>query len=83
MTWRDRASCVDIDPAVFFPHPGNPRGRVTKESKALALAMCAGCGVAVACLDYALRTPVAADFGIWGGTTVTQRVRLREQRRAA
>ena len=77
MTWRDRAGCVDTDPEIFFPHAASPRGRVTNRSKALALAICAGCGVTVACLDFALSTPLNQDFGICGGTTAGQRDKMR------
>lgn len=77
MTWREMAACADIDPEIFFPHAGRPRGYVTKESKALAMAMCAGCMVTTPCLDYALTMPGSQDFGIWGGTTANQRDKMR------
>ena len=80
MTWRSEAACRGVDSEVFFPHAGRPRGRVLKESKTGALRMCAGCGVTMACLEYALRTPGSQDFGIWGGTTAIQRVELRQTR---
>ncbi len=79
MTWRDHAGCADTNPEIFFPHAGNPRGRVTNVSKALALAMCAGCGVITPCLDFALATPLNQDFGIWGGTTARQRDKMRRK----
>ncbi len=82
MTWRDEASCVDTDPEVFFPNAGNPRGRVTDQSKTLALSLCAGCRVTVACLEYALSMPLTQDFGIWGGTTAGQRDKIRRSKAA-
>lgn len=83
MIWRDMASCVDTNPEIFFPHAGNPRGYVTKASKGRALAVCAGCRVTTECLAYALSMTVAADFGIWGGTTAGQRAEIRHRSRAA
>lgn len=77
MTWREEAACHGINPDIFFPHAASPRGTVTKASKALALAMCAGCGVTMACLEYALSMPLTQDFGIWGGTTAGQRDKMR------
>ena len=81
MTWRDRASCADTDPEVFFLGYGSPRrglGRLSVTVKARALELCVGCPVMAECLGYALSMPVAADFGIWGGTTANQRIRLRQ-----
>ncbi len=83
MTWRNEAACRGVDPEVFFPHVGHPRGRVTNQSKATAMDMCAGCGVTIPCLSYALATPGSQDFGIWGGTTAAQRVQMRTQSRVA
>ena len=78
MTWRDKAACAYTDPEVFFLGYGNPRGYVTKKSNARTLAVCAGCGVTTECFDYSLSMPGSQDFGIWGGTTANQRVRLRQ-----
>jgi len=80
MSWRDMAACVDTNPGVFFPHADRPRGGVTKKAKARALAVCAGCGVTAPCLTYALTTPASQDYGIWGGTTASQRIKLRQNR---
>ena len=82
MTWRDRAACRGINPEIFYPHAGSPRGRVTKASKALALSLCAECGVVTPCLDFALSTPLNQDFGIWGGTTAGQRDKMRRKKAA-
>ncbi len=79
MTWRSQAACAHLDPEIFFPHATSPRGRVTNQSKATAMTVCAGCGVTVACLEYALSTPMSQDFGIWGGTTRAMRVKIRMQ----
>ncbi|SDP46338.1 Transcription factor WhiB [Klenkia soli] len=55
----------------WFPERGG-----SSEPQTAAIHLCAACPVTTACLDYAL----AADerFGIWGGTTPTQRTTLRK-----
>jgi WhiB family transcriptional regulator, redox-sensing transcriptional regulator len=66
-----RPACADLDPNWFFPD--DLLGvRRAKE-------ICTGCGVRAACLEEAL-----ADrrlTGVWGGTTGTERRRLRRSRR--
>lgn len=63
-----------VDPDLFFP----PRGVNTTES---AKAICQRCPVLDECRDYAI--PQSLLHGIWGGTTETQRRRLRNQHRAS
>lgn len=72
-TWRDRARCRGMDPALF--HPG--RGEDTTEPKRV----CAGCPVRDECLAYALAN--GEKLGVWGGTSERERRRLRRQRRTA
>ena len=38
--------------------------------------MCRKCPVLKQCLEYALRHPEFAEYGVWGGTTVAQRRRI-------
>jgi hypothetical protein len=64
MDWRDKASCRDEDPEIFFPLPSDGA------TEAKALAVCATCPVEAPCLEFALRFP---GPGIYGG--VTWRVR--------
>ena len=81
MTWRDQAACDGANPEIFFlgyGSAGRGHASLSKTVKARALELCTGCPVTVACLDYALMMPGSADFGIWGGTTANQRVRLRQ-----
>ena len=80
MTWREEASCFDTDPEIFFLGYGSGRalGRISETAKARALELCARCEVAAECLAYALSMPATGDFGIWGGTTANQRIRLRQ-----
>jgi WhiB family redox-sensing transcriptional regulator len=71
--WMADAACahLDLTPAevdrLFFPQ----RHQTAEHAKAI----CAGCSVREACLDYALTT--RQTFGIWGGTSETQRRALR------
>ena len=70
-TWWELAACRGLDPNIFHPDD---------DDEALeAKAVCAECGVRVACLEYALSTRQKA--GVWGGATERERRRLIRQRR--
>jgi WhiB family redox-sensing transcriptional regulator len=71
--WRERASCRDLDTAVFFPE--------TEQEVAAAKAVCAGCPVRDACLEFALVT--RQDDGVWGGLSEDERRRVRRRRQEA
>jgi WhiB family transcriptional regulator, redox-sensing transcriptional regulator len=65
--WLAEAACREADPDTFFPEKGasaNP-----------ALKLCSSCLVKAECLTYALETD--QRFGVWGGTTETDRRRHR------
>ena len=71
LEWQKEAVCAQTDPEIFYPE-GNT---TTKQAKAI----CKTCPVSLECLEYALkRTEV---YGIWGGTTATERQRMRPLRR--
>ncbi len=70
--WRAWASCVGVDPELFFPE----RGETTRHAKAV----CSRCLVCQECLEYALAN--AEKFGVWGGTSERERRKLRRQRAA-
>lgn len=72
--WTAARACADINPTVFFPEQGDNLGVQA------AKAICATCPVRIECLDYAVDN--VEQFGIWGGTTMRQRQRIRAQRRA-
>lgn len=75
--WRRRAACVDEDPELFFPVSEVGRGaRQVNQAKAV----CARCPVRERCLNAALD---AGWTGVWGGTTETERTKLRRGRRPA
>jgi len=69
--WREQAACRGFDTDLFFPE--------TDEDAAPALAICQGCPVREACLEFALATNQAD--GVWGGTTPDERRRIRRRRR--
>lgn len=74
MAWVDEAPCSETDPEDFF---GGPHEHA---KAARAKAICAGCKVATPCLEYALSVDPAHDWGIWGGTTESERNEIRKER---
>lgn len=66
LQWMDLAACQEQDPILFYPKRSTP--------DAEALIVCAGCPVANECLEYALEEKIT--FGIWGGKTQNERMRL-------
>jgi WhiB family redox-sensing transcriptional regulator len=73
-SWRDQASCIGVDTALFFPVG------VTGEAETqidAAKAVCRRCPVQDACLAFAVQTN--QEYGVWGGTSEEER---REIRRA-
>jgi len=76
--WRAGASCIELDPEMFFP-----AGTVGASAHAIARAkaICASCPVQVECLEYAVIT--AQRFGIWGGTDEEERRLIRRRYVAA
>ena len=71
IVWRQRAACRGVDPDIFFP--------VSDEEAEEAKAICTGCSVREACLEYALAN--REHDGVWGGATERERRRLIRQRR--
>lgn len=71
LSWRSRAACQGLDPAIFYPASDDDAGP--------AKAICATCVVREACLEYALAA--RERDGIWGGLTEKERRRLLRQRR--
>jgi len=66
--WRDDAVCRSVDPELFFPNARS--GPAYDEQVGRAIAVCAGCPVRAACLEFALN---ALPDGIAGGTTPAER----------
>lgn len=69
--WMADGKCRDYPADTFFPVDGAGVLR--------AQAICAGCEVREACLDYALALHV--DHGVWGGRSERERRRIARQRR--
>ena len=79
------AKCAELsvreaDRLFFQIDPNIPdqdlRGVRKTEAAEAAIAMCRKCPVLKQCLEYALRHPESAEYGVWGGTTVAQRRRI-------
>tara|TARA_R110001606_G_scaffold317154_1_gene463940 strand:- start:5564 stop:5860 length:297 start_codon:yes stop_codon:yes gene_type:complete len=70
LEWHKEALCAQTDPEVFYPE-GNT---TTKQAKAI----CKICTVSSECLEYALKRK--EDYGIWGGKTATERLKMLPQR---
>lgn len=75
--WTELAACraPGTDPELFFPV--SETGMASRQV-ALAKTVCARCPVTDQCLDWAVRT--GEPEGIWGGTTPSERRRLRRRR---
>ncbi|MGH9057430.1 MAG: WhiB family transcriptional regulator [Acidimicrobiales bacterium] len=74
LAWRQKAACRGVDPDIFYP--------VSDEDAEDAKAICAGCSVRQACLEWALAN--REGDGVWGGATERERRRvLRRRRRGA
>jgi WhiB family transcriptional regulator, redox-sensing transcriptional regulator len=77
--WRAVAACLHADSDLFFPiSAAGPSCRELDQAKAF----CSHCPVRRQCLEFAQAN--APVYGIWGGTTLEerQRIRRREQRAA-
>lgn len=71
LSWRQKAACRGVDPDIFYP--------VSDDDAGAAKAICAGCPVREACLEYALAN--RERDGVWGGATERERRRMIRQRR--
>jgi WhiB family redox-sensing transcriptional regulator len=71
MSWRTKAACQGLDPAIFYP--------ASEDDGDEAKAICATCPVRQPCLEYALAN--RERDGVWGGATEKERRRIIRQRR--
>lgn len=71
--WQDEASCLGMDPELWFPE----RGASSREAKEV----CRGCPVAAVCLAYAMANHIT--HGVWGGLSERERRRIRRANRLA
>jgi WhiB family transcriptional regulator, redox-sensing transcriptional regulator len=71
--WQLRGACRGRDSAQFF-HPDGERGSSRSRREAKAKALCIGCPVRAECAAHALA--VQEPYGVWGGFTEAERLRL-------
>lgn len=73
--WMDEALCREVGGDLWTPdQTEGSKGAIHR-----AIKLCGKCPVQAACLEYALDR--GEMHGVWGGTTPTQRKRLRRERR--
>jgi WhiB family transcriptional regulator, redox-sensing transcriptional regulator len=76
--WLDAGACRSEDPELFFPITASgPSARQIAAAKEV----CHRCGVQNECLHYALESH--QSYGVWGGTSEEERVRMAEPHRNA
>jgi WhiB family transcriptional regulator, redox-sensing transcriptional regulator len=68
--WQLRGACRGADSTLFF-HPEGERGPARSARETAAKAVCARCPVVEECLRQALAT--REPYGVWGGTTESER----------
>jgi len=76
--WQTRAACRGPHAEIFFPPAGPERRDERAQREERAKAICRGCRVQPACLDYALG--IREPHGVWGGLTEVERKQLIERR---
>jgi WhiB family redox-sensing transcriptional regulator len=73
--WLSQGTCGQIGGDMWFPDKSD------RADVAACKKVCAGCPVRRQCLEWAMET--VESFGIWGGLTVLERRKLRQQSEAA
>lgn len=73
--WQRHGACRGRDSAQFF-HPDGERGSSRMRREAAAKVVCSGCPVRPECAAHALST--REPYGVWGGFTESERLRLFE-----
>jgi WhiB family redox-sensing transcriptional regulator len=69
-----QGACRGLDPELFFPLTEFGQGAA---QAALAKSVCRRCPVQMQCLAWSLET--GQEFGVWGGTTESERRALRRE----
>ncbi|MEW1955698.1 WhiB family transcriptional regulator [Terrabacter sp. NPDC080008] len=72
--WQEQGRCRTKAVEQFFADDHDLDQRERREQTEAARMVCGGCPVRQQCLDHALRVP--ETFGIWGGTTPTERAQM-------
>ncbi len=79
--WQQDGLCRADDGPVFFP-PSHFEHKPEREAReARARAICAACPARQPCLEWALAT--GEPYGVWGGTSESERKQLLLRRKAA
>ena len=71
--WQRNGACRGRDSAQFF-HPDGERGASRTRREVAAKAVCRSCPVRAECAAHALAAK--EPYGVWGGFTETERLRL-------
>jgi WhiB family redox-sensing transcriptional regulator len=71
--WQRYGSCRGHDSAQFF-HPDGERGSSRARREAAAKSICRACPVRPECAAHALAS--REPYGVWGGFTESERLRL-------
>lgn len=73
--WRLDAACIGQVTDLFYPEPGT-KGAAKQANEIKSF--CRICTVSEDCLEYALKNE--EDFGIWGGYTPKERIKIKRER---
>ncbi|MPZ28813.1 MAG: WhiB family transcriptional regulator [Micromonosporaceae bacterium] len=73
--WQRHGACRGRDSAQFF-HPDGERGSSRARREQAAKVVCATCPVRAECAAHALT--VQEPYGVWGGFTEAERLRLQD-----
>lgn len=71
--WVEVALCREVGSEMFYPPDDKP---VARDFYANAKSICNRCEVISDCLEYGINEV----YGVWGGTTPSERARIREHR---
>jgi WhiB family redox-sensing transcriptional regulator len=80
--WQSQSACRDVNPELFFS-PESERGVRKRAREMVAKSLCGTCPVQPECRQHALS--VGEPYGVWGGTTESERDRvvLADHRKSA
>nr|WP_187702799.1 WhiB family transcriptional regulator [Dietzia sp. SLG310A2-38A2] len=68
-SWRDDAACIDLEDLFYSAEDESKGERRRKEERAKAV--CQGCPVFDPCRQFAMESKEL--YGVWGGTTESER----------
>lgn len=77
--WRSLGACQEHPIELFFHSEDTPRGQ-RRRNEHEAASICGDCPVLQTCRDHALST--GERYGVWGGLTENQRLRILSRSRS-